>query len=258
MARKTNKSTPNIIVQSLTYDLINSSLTETCLSLIDYSEESGYYPDYDNECNLDYDVIYNEKPEKELTSVGDLNNYIEDTTIKTIAVVKRVLKSLVLKSKKKHEILAFDIIGTDSENNERIIFFIKTIGEDKFTALSLEYNYEIDMQLFMNSIVNLGQFRYYGCGLNGFYMKDVLIEYEFDILKYKDLNFLPRRFLQMIEPVLGNKNKGLYFVIKNSAADPVIITHLSNSDDIETFNNALTKADPQAGLLFSLSYNANK
>ena len=49
MARKTNKSTPNIVVQSLTYDLINSSLTETCLSLIDYSEESGYYPDYHDE-----------------------------------------------------------------------------------------------------------------------------------------------------------------------------------------------------------------
>ena len=106
MARKTNKNTPNIVVQSLTYDLINSSLTETCLSLIDYSEESGYYPDYDDEYNLDYDAIYDEKPEKQLTTIGDLNNYIEDTTIKTIAVVKKVLKSLVLKSKKKHEILA--------------------------------------------------------------------------------------------------------------------------------------------------------
>ena len=180
MKRKTNKNTPNIVVQSLTYDLINSSLTETCLSLIDYSEESGYYPDYDDQYNLDYDAIYDEKPEKQLTTIGDLNNYIEDTTIKTIEIIKKVLKSLVLKSKKKHEILAFDIIGTDSENNERIIFFIKTIGEDKFTVLSLEYNYEIDMQLFMNSIVNLGQFRYYGCGLNGFYMKDV--DYVLEVL----------------------------------------------------------------------------
>ena len=255
MARKTNKSTPNIVVKNLTYDLINSSLTEIWLSLIDYSEESGYYPDYDNECNLDYDVIYDEMLEKELTSIDDFNNYIEDTTIKTIAVVKRVLKLLVLKSKKKHEILAFNIPETD----DRITFFIKVINEEKFYALTLLYNFDINMQLFMNGVVNLRKFRYYGHGLYGFYMQDALTEYEFELVKYKDLAFISKRFLLTnIEPVLGNMSKGVYFVIKNSAADPVIMTHLSNSDNIETFNNALTKANSQAGLLFSLSYNINK
>lgn len=254
MARKTNKSTPNIVVKNLTYDLINSSLTEIWLSLIDYSEESGYYPDYDDEYNLDYDVIYDEKLEKELTSVGDLNNYIETATIKTIEIIKRVLKLLVLKSKKKHEILAFNIPETD----DRITFFIKVINEEKFYALTLLYNFDINMQLFMNGVVNLGKFRYYGSSLYGFYMQDSLIEYEFELVKYKDLNFIHKKFLPIIEPVLDNKSKGVYFVIKNSAANPVIMTHLSNSDNIETFNNALTKANSQAGLLFSLSYNINK
>ena len=256
MNRKTNKNTPNVVVKNLTYDLINSSLTEIWLSLIDYSGESGYYPDYDDdEYNLDYDAIYDEKPEKELTSVGDLNNYIENATIKTIEIIKRVLKSLVLKSKKKHEILAFNIPETD----DRITFFIKVINEEKFYALTLLHNFDINMQLFMNSVVNLGKFRYYGYGLYGFYMQDALTEYEFELVKYKDLTFISKRFvLANIEPVLGNMSKGVYFIIKNSAADYVIMTHLSNSDDIETFNNALTKADSQAGLLFSLSYNINK
>lgn len=255
MARKTNKSTPNIVVKNLTYDLINSSLTEIWLSLIDYSGESGYYcSDHDNDYDLDYDVIYDEKPENQLTSIDEFNDYIEDATIKTIEIIKRVLKSLVLKSKKKHEILAFNIPETD----DRITFFIKAINEEKFYALTLLYNFDINMQLFMNSVVNLGKFRYYGLGLHGFYMQDSLTEYEFDLVKYKDLTFITKRFLLTIDPVLGNMSKGIYFVIKNSSADPVIMTHLSNSDDIETFNNALTKADQQAGLLFSLSYNANK
>ena len=138
-----------------------------------------------------------------------------------------------------------------------ITCFIKTIGTDKFTILSLSYDYEIDMQLFMNSILNLGEFRYYGSGLCGFYMKDSLIEYEFELLKYNDLPFKPKEFLN-IEPDPDKKDKGIYFVIKNSLNDPVILTHLSTSDEIEVFNKALTKADPQVGLLFSLSYNTNK
>ena len=255
MKKKTNESSP--VITRLTTDMANPSLTEISISLMDYNGEtknykSTYIEDFDD-YNSDYSVIYDEKVEKDLTSFFDFHEYVEDLTIKTVGFVKKVLKSL-----KKHEILAFNIPNTDSDANDTITFFIKTIGTDKFTVLSLSYDYEIDLQLFMNSLLNLGEFRYYGLGLNGFYMKDVLIEYEFDILKYKDLNFIPKRFLLMIEPVLGNKNKGLYFVIKNSAADPVIMTHLPNSDDIETFNNAFTNADPQVGLLFSLSYNANK
>ena len=46
--------------------------------------------------------------------------------------------------------------------------------------------------------------------------------------------------------------------IKNNIGDPVIFTPLTTSNDIEAFIETLTKADPQAGILFSLSYNANK
>ena len=48
-----------------------------------------------------------------------------------------------------------------------------------------------------------------------------------------------------------------YFVIKNTLDDPIVFTHLS-TDEIDIFTKTLTKADPQAGLLFSLSYNTNK
>ena len=49
-----------------------------------------------------------------------------------------------------------------------------------------------------------------------------------------------------------------YFVIKNSLGDPIIMTRLLGSNDNESFKKVLTEVDPQAGLLFSLSYNANK
>ena len=253
MKKKTNKSSP--VITRLTTDMANPSLTEISISLIDYNGEtknyqSTYIEDFDD-YNSDYSVIYDEKVEKDLTSFSDFHEYVKDLTVKTVGFVKKVLKSL-----KKYEILAFNIPNTDSDANDTITFFIKTIGTDKFTILSLSYDYEIDLQLFMNSLLNLGEFRYYGSGLYGFYMKDSLIEYEFELLKYNDLPFKPKEFIN-IESDPDKKDKGIYFVIKNSLNDPVILTHLF-SDEIETFNKSLTKADPQVGLLFSLSYNANK
>lgn len=254
MKKKNNESSP--VITRLTTDMPNRSLTEICISLLDYNGESKKYQSTSiedvNGYYSDYSVIYDEKVEKELTSFSDFHEYVKDATTKTIGMVKKVLKSL-----KKYEILAFNILDTGSLVNGMITFFIKTTGTDKFTILSLSYDYEIDMQLFMNSILNLGEFRYYGSGLCGFYMKDNLIEYEFELLKYNDLHFKPKEFLN-IEPDLDKKDKGIYFVIKNSLNDPVILTHLSTSDEIEVFNKVLTKVDPQVGLLFSLSYNTNK
>ena len=254
MKKKNNESSP--VITRLTTDMPNRSLTEICISLLDYNGESKKYQstsiEDSNDYYSDYSVIYDEKVEKDLTSFSDFHEYVKDATTKTIGMVKKVLKSL-----KKYEILAFNILDTDSLVNDMITFFIKTTGTDKFAILSLSYDYEIDMQLFMNSILNLGEFRYYGSGLYGFYMKDSLIEYEFELLRYNDLPFKPKEFLN-IEPDPDKKDKGIYFIIKNSLNDPVILTHLSTSEEIEVFNKTLTKADPQAGILFSLSYNTNK
>ena len=127
--------------------------------------------------------------------------------------------------------------------------------------LILTYCYEINMHFFMNNLVNLEEFRCYGnnnYGLHGFYMKDDLIGYDFELSKCDNLFITDRTLLLRVAPVSSKKNDGLYFVIKNNLGNSVIMTHLPYSDDIEIFNKVLTKADPQAGLLFSLSYNANK
>ena len=89
-------------------------------------------------------------------------------------------------------------------------------------------------------------------------MKDSLLEYEFELLTYKNLNSLSRYFIPIIEVNLREQSEGIYFVIKNNLGDFIIVKHLTYPDDVAIFNKVLTKADPQVGLLFSLSYNANK
>ena len=82
--------------------------------------------------------------------------------------------------------------------------------------------------------------------------------FHFELLKFENLFIMDRIFLLSVAQISSKKKYGLYFVIKNSLGNPVVMTHLPSQDDIEIFNKVLTKADPQAGLLFSLSYNANK
>ena len=85
-------------------------------------------------------------------------------------------------------------------------------------------------------------------------MKDELAKYDFELLPEDEYftNILHRSYNK---EELDIKN---YFVIKNSLGDPIIMTCLLGSNDNESFKKALTEADPQAGLLFSLYYNANK
>ena len=109
--------------------------------------------------------------------------------------------------------------------------------------------------LFISETVNLMEFRYYGYfSPYGMYMKDELTKYDFELLpedKYFT-NILHRRYNKEERDIVN------YFVIKNSLGDPIIMTRLLGSNDNEAFKKVLTEVEPQAGLLFSLSYNANK
>lgn len=225
MIKKSNKNSPNIFLRPLAHFRFNSSLNGTRISLF----------------------------EEILPTFHHL--HINEATVQTISIIKRN----ILEQFKSYEILAFNI-----SDFTKIIFFIKTTNEENkenFLLLLLTYEFEIDIQLFISSLVNLGEFRAYNpfnSGLSKFYMKDSLLEYDFELSTYENLNTLSKYFVPTIEPNLSKQDKGIYFVIKNNLGDPIIFTHLSTSEEIEVFNKALTKADPQAGLLFSLSYNANK
>ena len=249
MEKKTLGSSPAIDRSRLANDIINPSLEGYYISLIDRNDVKNQYSDDDDE---DYDIIYGEGIEEYLTTTVDLVEYMQEATTKTIDIVKQVLKLFL-----KHEIIAFNI--SEAEDN-RIMFFLKN-AKDHFTMLILSYSYEINVHLFMNNIVNLEEFRCYGnnnYGLHGFYMKDDLIGYDFELLKFDKLFTTDRILLYTVEPISSKRQDGIYYVIKNNLGNSVIMTHLPYSDDIEIFNKVLTKADPQAGLLFSLSYNTNK
>ena len=252
MEKKTNENLPCILVQYSSNFTVNSSLDETYALLVDYNKYLRYHKIY----NEDFEDIHDEKVEEILSTFPDLDDYVKKATVQTASVIKEN----ILEQFKNYEILAFDI----PDGDDIITFFIKTISEEnkeKFLVLVLSYNFNIDIQLFMSIMLDLGCFRAYGPFHSGFYefhMKDSLLEYDFELLTYKDLNTLSNQFMPSIEPELYKQNKGVYFVIKNNLGDPIIVKHLIYPDDAAIFNEALTKVDPQVGLLFSLSYNANK
>ena len=187
---------------------------------------------------------------KERTYFNDYSfENIRIDSIKAANIIKKELESL-----NKYEILAFDV--PDIHGNDPINFFIKlTEEEEKFIVLRFEFDFIMNRALFISETVNLMEFRYYGYfSPYGTYMKDELTKYDFELLpedKYFT-NILHRRYNKEERDIVN------YFVIKNSLGDPIIMTRLLGSNDNESFKKVLTEVDPQAGLLFSLSYNANK
>ena len=261
MENKSNEILPGILLLNFSEYTINSSLHGISAFLFDYNDinskvDSEYCPERDIYYDDDFEYAYDEEVEEILTNFDDLDEYIKEATVQSVSVIKRN----ILERLKNYEIVAFDI----PDNDKYIIFFIKITNDEnkeKFILLSLlfdyVFDYEIDIRLFMLTMIDCRQFRSYGPfnhGLRGFYMKDSLLEYDFELLTYDNLtNTTP-----IILRDEGDRNKGVYFVIKNNLGDPVIVKHLIYPDDIVMFKEVLTKADPQAGLLFSLSYNANK
>ena len=223
------KYSAHIIIEDITYWKINSSLNEMSISLIN-KENKFSYPEYDN---ADYD---------------DAPDELSIITGKTIYYVLKTQCS-------NGEILAVLI----PKCGDRMIFFIKKKDkEESFLMLKVLYNYEVDNQIVMDKILDLSKFRYYDSGIYDFYMQDVLVEYNFEVMKCKEGSFSLRNVLTRIEPIYYfSGNDALYFVIKNSKGDPIVVTEIRESN-VETFTETLTKADPQAGILFSLYYNANK
>ena len=187
---------------------------------------------------------------KERTYFNDYSfENIRIDSIKAANIIKKELESL-----NKYEILAFDV--RDIDGNDTINFFIKlTEEEEKFIVLRFEFDFIMNRALFISETVNLMEFRYYGYfSPYGMYMKDEVTKYDFELLPEDEYftNILHIRFNKEELDIVN------YFVIKNSLGDPVIMTRLLGSKDNETFKKVLTEVDPQAGLLFSLSYNANK
>ena len=218
-----------IDIEDISYWDINPSLDEVTISLIN-KENRFSYPEYEN---VDYD-----NADDELSAI-------------TGKIIYYVLKTQCSNS----EILAVLI----PKCGDSIIFFVKKKDkEESFRMLKVLYNYVVDNQIVMEKILDLSKFRYYDSGIHDFYMQDVLTEYNFEVMKCKEDSFRLRKMLTQIEPIYYLRgNDALYFVIKNSLGDPLVVTEIRESN-IETFAETLTKADPQAGLLFSLSYNANK
>ncbi len=250
MEKKSNKILPGILMSNLSEYSVNSSLHGISVSLFDYNDANTQYcPEHEVYYDDDFEYMYDEEIEESLTSFDDLDDYIKEATVQTVSIIKRN----VLERLKNYEIVAFDI----HNNDENISFFIKTINdknEEKFLILFLSYDYEIDIRLFMINMVDCRQFRYYGhhsSGLYGFHMKDSLLKYEFELVHYGELKAISR-------PDIKPRNKGVCFDIKNNLGDHIVFTNLKSPDEIAIFNEVLTKADPQAGLLFSLLYNANK
>ena len=223
------KYSAHIIIEDITYWKINSSLNEMTISLIN-KENKLSYPEYDN---ADYD---------------DAHDELSIITGKTIYYVLKTQCS-------NGEILAVLI----PKCGDRMIFFIKKKDkEESFLMLKVLYNYGVETQIDMKRILDLSKFRYYDSGIYDFYMQDVLVEYNFEVMKCKEGSFSLRNVLTRIEPIYYfSGNDALYFVIKNSKGHPIVVTEIRESN-VETFTETLTKADPQAGILFSLSYNANK
>lgn len=257
MEKKSNKILPGILLLNFSAHTINSSLHGISASLFDYNDintkvDTRYCPEcaaperdiyYDD----DFEYTYDEEVEEILTTFDDLDDYIKEATVQTVSIIKRN----ILERLKNYEIVAFDI----SDNDKNIIFFIKTTideNKEKFLLLSLSFHYEINIRLFMLSMLDCRQFRYYGhhsSGLYGFHMKDSLLKYEFELMPYGDLNVISSTDIDI---------KGICFNIKNNLGDNIVFTNLKSPDEIAIFNEVLTEADPQAGLLFSLSYNINK
>ena len=218
-----------IDIEDITYWDINPSLDEITISLIN-KENTLSYPEYDN---------------------ADYDNVDDELSIITGKIIYLVLKTQCSNC----EILAILI----PKCGDSIILFVKKKDkEESFLMLKVLYSYEIKDQIVMDKILDLSKFRYYDSGIYDFYMQDVLVEYNFEVMKCKEGSFSLRNVLTRIEPIYYfSGNDALYFVIKNSKGDPIVVTEIRESN-IETFTETLTKADPQAGLLFSLSYNANK
>ena len=227
---------PKISIEHGLTSNINNSLSENYIRFFEYD---SIICDTDDEKMKEYSMRIFESTE-----------YIEQTTIKSLTGVKKELESL-----NKYEIVAFDVLG-GILGTRRIKFFIKlTEEEEKFIVLTLIFDCRINAYLFLSQMFDLREFRYYGSNdLYGFYMKDKLTKYEFELLSTKEF---VRNILNFPFPITEAYD-GTYFIIKNNIDDPVIFTELRTSNDIEAFNMALTKADSQAGILFSLSYNANK
>ena len=218
-----------IDIEDITYWHINPSLDEMTISLIN-KENTLSYPEYDN---------------------ADYDNADDELSIITGKIIYLVLKTQYSNG----EILAVLI----PKCGDRIIFFIKKKDkEESFFMLKVLYSYEIKDQIVMEKILDLSKFRYYDSGIYDFYMQDVLVEYNFEVMKCKEGSFSLRNILTRIEPIYYfSGNDALYFVIKNSKGHPIVVTEIRESN-VETFTETLTKADPKAGILFSLSYNANK
>ena len=222
-------SSAHIVIEDITYWDINSSLDEISISLIN-KENTLSYPEYN-------DVDYNDAPDELSIITGKIIYYV----LKTQCSDGEILSVLIPKC------------------GDCMIFFIKKKDkEESFRMLKVLYNYGVVNKIVMERILDLSKFRYYNSGIYYFYMQDVLLEYNFEVMKCKEGSFKLRNVLTRIEPIYYfTGNDTLYFVIKNSKDDPVAVTEIRESN-IETFTETLTKADPQAGILFSLSYNANK
>ena len=218
-----------IDIEDITYWDINPSLDEITISLIN-KENTLSYPEYDN---VDYD------------------NADDELSIITGKIIYYVLKTQCSNC----EILAILI----PKCGDSIILFVKKKDkEESFRMLKVLYNYDVNNQIVMDKILDLSKFRYYDSGIYDFYMQDVLVKYNFEVMKCEEGSFSLRNVLTRIEPIYYfSGNDALYFVIKNSKGHPIVVTEIRESN-VETFTEALTKADPQAGILFSLSYNANK
>ena len=218
-----------IDIEDISYWDINPSLDEVTIRLIN-KENTLSYPEYEN---VDYD------------------NADDELSTKTGKIIYYVLKTQWSNG----EILAVLI----PKCGDSIIFFVKKKDkEESFRMLKVLYNYVVDNQIVMEKILDLSKFRYYDSGIYDFYMQDALTEYNFEVMKCKEGSFMLRKMLTQIEPIYYLRgNDALYFVIKNNKGYPLVVTEIRESN-IETFAETLTKADPQAGILFSLSYNANK
>ena len=227
---------PKISIEHGLTSNINNSLSENYIRFFEYDSII---------CDTD-----DEKMKEHSMRIFESAEYIEQATIKSLIVVKKELESL-----NKYEIVAFDVIG-GILGTKRIKFFIKlTEEEEEFIVLTLIFDCRINAYLFLTQMFDLRDFRYYGSNdLYGFYMKDKLTKYEFELLSTKEF---VTNILNFPFPI-PEAYDGIYFIIKNNIGDPVIFTLLETSNDIEAFTEALTKADSQAGILFSLSYNANK
>ena len=81
MENKSKEILPGILIRNSSHFTINSSLNGTFVSLIDYNEVSAKYYE-DNE-------VYDEEAEEILTTVHARDDYIKESTVQTISIIKR-------------------------------------------------------------------------------------------------------------------------------------------------------------------------